>query len=194
MRPRATATLVVALLIAAAVAPAAVAKQAWPEETGIVSRGPTSGGHTIEPKPVSVDGETRLMFTVFGWDDPITFCTDGAPVANGVEQLVSLPTGDFHLLVHNEDIPVMVFDVTEVPGPGAFFTGCAAGEIVPFATGEARQRPNIHISEDSFFAKVNSHGTVVEPDGTEWLLNARLQERDDSDGVTSQSKLILKQR
>lgn len=194
MRSRAASTLVIALLMVAAVAPAAMAKQAWPEESGIVTRGPTSGGHTIEPKPVSVDDETRLMFTVFGWNNPITFCTDGPPVDNGVEQLVSLPTGDFHLLVHNGDVPVMVFDVTEVPGPGAFFAGCAAGEIAPFATGEAKQRPNLHIREDSLTVKVNSHGTVVEPDGTEWLLNARLQEQYDSDGISAKSKLILEQR
>lgn len=38
------------------------------------------------------------MFTVFGLDDAITFCADGAPAPNGVEQLVSLPSGNVHLL------------------------------------------------------------------------------------------------
>lgn len=194
MRSKAIAKLVLALLMAATIAPAALAKQAWPEESGIVTRGPTTGSHTIEPKPVSVDGETRLIFTVFGFDDAITFCTDGAPVQNGVEQLVSLPSGDVHLLVHNEDLPVMVFDVTDVPGPGAFFAGCAAGEIVPFAEGEVRQRPNLHIGEDSFRVKVNSHGEVIEPDGTRWLLNSRLEETVDSTGIRVKSKLNLTRR
>lgn len=194
MRSRAIATLISALLSAAVIAPAALAKQAWPEESGIVTRDPTTGSHTIEPKPVSVDGETRLMFTVFGFDDPITYCTDGPPAQNGVEQLVSLPARDFHLLVHNEDLPVMVFDVTDVPGPGAFISGCAAGEIAPFAEGDVRQRPNLHIGEDSFRVKVNSHGDVVERDGTRWLLNSRLEERVDDTGIRVKSKLNLKER
>lgn len=169
-------------LLLATTAPALATKSATPETSGVISRAETIGGHTISPQPVSVDGETRFLFLVVGWDDPVTHCTGQPPVFNGVEQLVASPSDNTHLLVHNEDVPVMLFDVTDMPGPGAFYQMCAEGTIEPFATGEARQRPNLHFRGDTFMITVKSHGVVTDTNGRHWTLNAFLQERVIADG------------
>ena len=54
---------------------------------------------------------SRLLVVV-GWDDAVTYCTGGPPVFNGVEQVAVAPSGNVSIVVHNSDIPILVFDVS----------------------------------------------------------------------------------
>ncbi len=117
-----------------------------------------------------------------GWDSAVGFCQGGPPVFNGVLQLVETPGGTVHILVHNADVPVMLFDVTEISGPEEFFARCAAGELLPLATGQAKQRPVINEGEQTASVKVASHGVVTDVAGRDWAINAFLKEQFWADG------------
>jgi hypothetical protein len=161
-----------------AAAPAAAAKKSEPASSGVVERFDTIGGHTLSPVPVDVGGTTLPIFVVVGWDDSIGFCTGGPPVFNGIEQNVSTPSGNLGIVVHNEDVPVLVFDVSSVASEEEFLAACASGELQPLAQGTAKQRPNIQITANAVNFSVKTQGLVTDGTGQDWTLQAFIKVRD----------------
>ena len=81
-------------------------------------------------------------------------------------------------VVHNSDVPVLVFDVSAATSEPDFIAKCAAGEIVPLATGTAKQRPIINETDSAFNFKVKSQGVVTDATGRDWSLQAFVKVRD----------------
>jgi hypothetical protein len=153
-------------------------KKGEPAESGVVVRiDPTQGGHGVGPVPADVDGEMRGIVAIVGWDDALVFCNGGPPVPNGVEQLVLTPSGNVTAVVHHGDIPVLVFDVTDIEDENDFFEKCASGELEPFATGTVKQRPIINATATAVNFKVKSSGVVSDGFGRDWTLHAFIKER-----------------
>ncbi len=168
----------VALVSAMAVSsPAAAGKKGEPAESGVVSRiDPAIGGHVVGPVTTDVNGDDLPLLAVFGWDDEISFCTGGDPVENGVVQVVETPSGNFTDVVHNGDIPVLVFDVTDIDSEAQFISLCATGQLEPLATGTAKQRPIINGNDTGLTIKIKSQGVVTDSLDREWKLQAFLKE------------------
>jgi hypothetical protein len=167
-----------ALATVLAAPPASADKPGEPAESGIVFRfDPAIGGHFVGPVDTDVGGTTLPILAVFGWDDPVTLCTGGPPVFNGVIQVVPTPSGNFSQVVHNGDIPVLVFDVSAATSEPDFIAKCASGEIAPLATGTAKQRPIINETDSAFNFKVKSQGTVTDATGQDWAMQAFIKER-----------------
>ncbi len=151
--------------------PASADKKGEPAESGVVLRfDPTIGGHGVGPVSADVNGEDRRLVAIIGWDDPVAFCSGGPPVFNGVEQVVLSPSGNTTIVVHNGDVPVLVFDVTDVADEDAFFFECAEGTLVPLATGTVKQRPIIHVDDAGVTQKIKSTGVVTDSLDREWKL------------------------
>ncbi len=114
------------------------------------------------------------LFVVVGWGDAVTFCSGGPPVFNGVEQAAVAPSGNVSVVVHNSDIPILVFDVSAAASEEDFFEKCAAEELVPLATGTAKQRPIIHETETETAAsvKAKTRGVVTDATGQPWTMHA----------------------
>ena len=148
-----------------------------PASSGVVERFDTIGGHTVGPVLTDVGGQMLPILVVIGWDDSIGFCNGGPPVFNGVEQDVFAPSGNLHILVHNEDVPVLVFDVSSVASEAEFFEKCGSGELQPLAQGTVKQRPNIHVDADGVSFKVKSRGVVTDVTGRDWTLQAFIKGR-----------------
>jgi hypothetical protein len=166
------------------VTPAQAAKKSEPVNTGVVERLDTIGGHTIEPIPIDVGGEVRSVLTVVGWDAALpdedddgfgAYCADQPPVFNGVEQFLVTPSGNLTVVVHNADIPVLLFDVTGVDDEDDFLEKCSAGELEPLAQGTVKQRPIIHETDRGFTIKVKSSGVVTDTSDQQWRLQAFLR-------------------
>jgi hypothetical protein len=153
-------------------------KPAEPAESGVVQRFDTIGGHTVGPVMTDVGGMMLPILVVVGWDDAVTLCTGGAPVFNGVEQDVFAPSGNLTVVVHNSDAPVLVFDVSDAVSEDDFLAKCAAGEIVPLATGTVKQRPIINETARALNFKVKSRGEVTDATGQDWTLQAFIKVRD----------------
>jgi hypothetical protein len=165
-------------LLGVVASPAVAEKKSEPANSGVVERFDTIGGHTVGPVLVDVEGVMLPIFVVVGWDDSTVFCTGGPPVFNGVEQDVIAPSGNLHIVVHNEDIPVLVFDVSSVADEDEFLAACGAGDLLPLAEGTVKQRPIINVTEDAVNFKVKSRGVVTDATGQDWTLQAFIKERD----------------
>ena len=158
--------------------PVSADKPAEPAESGVVERFDAIGGHTVGPVMTDV-GDTMLpILVVVGWDSATTLCTGGPPVFNGVEQNVSSPSGNFSIVVHNSDVPVLVFDVSTAESEDDFFAKCADGEIVPLATGTAKQRPIINVTDSAVNFKVKTRGVVTDASGQDWTMQSFIKVRD----------------
>lgn len=168
-----TATMAAAVLFGAPTASAD--KNAEPAESGVVERFETIGGHIVGPMITNMGGEALPIVIAIGWDDAVALCTGGPPVFNGVEQRVTTPSGNTSVVVHNDDAPVLVFDASPATSEPDFIAKCAAGEIVPLATGTVQQRPIVHETDRAFRLKVKSHGDVTDTSGQVWKLQALLQ-------------------
>jgi hypothetical protein len=153
-------------------------KPAEPAQSGVVERFDTIGGHTVGPVMTDVGGTMLPVLVVVGWDSADAFCSGGPPVFNGVEQNVSSPSGNFSVVVHNSDVPVLVFDVSAADSPPDFFEKCGAGEIVPLATGTAKQRPIINVTDSAANFKVKTRGVVTDGNGQEWTMQSFIKVRD----------------
>ncbi len=158
--------------------PASADKPTEPAESGVVERFDTIGGHQVGPVMTDVGGAMLPILVVVGWDDAVTYCTDGPPVFNGVEQDAVAPSGNLTVVVHNSDIPILVFDVSAAASEEDFFEKCAAVEIVPLATGTAKQRPIINVTESAINLKVKSRGVVTDATGQDWTMQAFLKFRE----------------
>jgi hypothetical protein len=159
--------------------PVSADKPAEPAESGVVQRfDPTQGGHFVGPVMTDVGGTPLPIVVTVGWDDAVTLCTGGPPVFNGVEQTVSSPSGNFSVVVHNGDVPILVFDVLEADSEADFFAGCAAGEIVPLATGTAKQRPIINFTDSAVNFKVKTRGVVTDAGGQDWAMQSFIKVRE----------------
>ena len=171
-----TSLLLASVMVAS---PASADKSGEPAESGIVFRfDPAIGGHFVGPVMTDVGGVTLPILAVFGWDDALTLCNDGPPVFNGVFQGVPSPSGNFSGVTHNNDVPVLVFDVSGVVSEEDFFAKCAAGEIGPLATGTAKQRPTVSETETATNFKVKSQGVVTDASEQDWKLQAFIKVRD----------------
>jgi len=168
----------VALVSAMAVSsPASAGKKGEPAESGVVSRtDPAIGGHVVGPVTTDVNGVDRTLLAVFGWNDANQLCAE-PPVENGVIQVVETPSGNFTDVVHNGDIPVLVFDVTDVASEELFFfLLCVTEQLEPLATGTAKQRPIITGNDTGLTIKIKSQGVVTDSLDREWKLQAFLKE------------------
>jgi hypothetical protein len=169
----------IALAGVLAASPALADKPGEPAESGIVFRfDPAIGGHFVGPVPTDVGGTTLPIVVAFGWDDPVTLCTGGPPVFNGVFQGVPTPSGNFTGVTHNGDVPVLVFDVSAATSEPDFIAKCASGEIEPLATGTAKQRPITNETDSALNFKVKSQGTVTDATGQDWAMQAFIKVRD----------------
>ena len=157
--------------------PASADKPAEPAESGVVQRFDTIGGHQVGPVMTDVGGKMVPILVVVGWDDAVTFCTGGPPVFNGVQQDAFAPSGNVSIVVHNSDIPILVFDVSDAVSEDDFFAKCAAREIAPLATGTAKQRPIINETESAGNFKVKTRGVVTDTTGQEWTLQSFIKVR-----------------
>jgi hypothetical protein len=165
----------IALTAVSAAPPASAAKPAEPAESGVVQRFDpleTQGGHQVGPLMTEVGGDMLPILVVVGWDDAETYCAGGPPVFNGVEQVVVAPSGNVSIVVHNSNIPILVFDVSSADNEEDFFEKCAAGEILPLATGTATQRPIIHQTESAANVKAKTRGVVTDATGQRWTMQA----------------------
>jgi hypothetical protein len=156
--------------------PVSADKKAEPAESGVVERFDTIGGHFVGPVDTDVGGAMLPIVVVVGWNDAVTLCTGGPPVFNGVEQDVFSPSGNLSIVVHNSDAPVLVFDVSAASSEADFIAKCAAGEIVPLATGTAKQRPIISFNPSGGFIKVKTSGVVTDSVGNDWAMQSFLRE------------------
>ena len=152
---------------------ASAGKPSEPANTGVVERFDTQGGHFISPQPIEIDGEIVPVLVIVGWESIDDVCA-GPPAMNGVEQAVLSPSGNGTSVVHNEDAPVLLFDVTGIATEDEFFARCADGGVQPFAEGTVKQRPIIHNTGRSFSIKVKSQGEVTDVTGRSWKLQAFL--------------------
>ena len=130
--------------------------------------GDAVGGHQVGPVTTDVGGEVLPVLVAIGWDDAQTLCDEGPNVASGVEQVVLAPWGNVSVVVHNSDIPILVFDVSDEN----FVEQCAAGEAVPLATGTAKQRPIIHQDESAANFKAKTRGVVTDANWQDWTMQA----------------------
>jgi hypothetical protein len=162
----------IALTAVPAAPPAYADKPAVPAESGVVERGNAIGGHQVGPVITDVGGEMRPILVVVGWDDAVTYCSGRPPVFNGVGQVVVAPSGNVSTVVHNSDIPILVFDVSGAASDEDFFEKCADGKIVPLATGTAKQRPIIHQTDSAATVKANTRGVVTDATGQDWTMQA----------------------
>lgn len=180
MRAKLFAVLASLLLASVIVAsPASAAKTGEPAESGIVFRfEPAIGFHFVGPVLTDVGGETLPIVAVFGFDNALTLCTGGDPVFNGVFQGVPSPSGNFSGVTHNNDVPVLVFDVSAADSQEDFLAKCAAGEIVPLATGTAKQRPTVSETDTAVNFKVKSQGVVTDASEQDWQLQAFIKVRE----------------
>jgi hypothetical protein len=152
--------------------PVSADKPGEPAESGVVERyDPARGGHVVGPVMTDVGGTPLPIVVVVGWDNAVTFCTGGPPVFNGVQQDVSSPSGNLSVVVHNSDVPVLVFDVSAAVSVPDFLAKCAAGEIVPM-TGTAKQRPILNFTDSAANIKVKTRGVVTDANGQDWTLQA----------------------
>ena len=158
--------------------PASADKTAEPAESGVVERFDAIGGHQVGPVMTDVGGVMLPILVVVGWDDAVTYCTDGPPVFNGVEQDTVTPSGNLTVVVHNSDIPILVFDVSAAVSEEDFFEKCAAADIVPLATGTAKQRPIINVTASAINFKVKTRGVVTDAAGQDWTMQAFLKFRE----------------
>jgi hypothetical protein len=165
-----SALAAIALTAVPGAPPAFADKPAEPAESGVVERGSAIGGHQVGPVMTDVGGEMRPVLVAVGWDDAVTYCSGGPPVFNGVGQVVVAPSGHVSTVVHNSDIPILVFDVSGADN--GFFEKCAAGEIVPLATGTAKQRPIVHETESAANVKAKTRGVVTDATGQDWTMQA----------------------
>ena len=157
-------------LLGVAASPAVAEKKSEPANSGVVERFETLGGHSVGPVLVDVGGTTLPIFVQVGWNDSVAFCTGQPPVVNGVQQTVASPSGNVTIVVHNEDIPVLVFDVSGVANEEEFQEKCGSGDLLPLAQGTVKQRPIINITEDAVTVKVKSRGVVTDTTGQDWTL------------------------
>jgi len=181
LRRRNTVALLAALMVMAMTlgATAAVAeKKSEPATSGVVERFDTLGGHSVGPVLVDVGGETLPIFVQVGWDDSVAFCTGQPPVFNGVEQDTFSPSGNLSIVVHNADVPVLVFDVSSVATEEEFLEACGSGDLQPLAQGTVKQRPIINFTEDAANIKVKSRGIVTDVTGQDWTLQSFLKVHD----------------
>ncbi len=175
MGPKVLSGFAVLVLMVVGLIPAASAdKKSEPAETGVVERFDTLGGHVVGPVLVDVDGTERAMLLAVGWDSVEAFCSGPPNVPNGVEQDVFSPSGNFTGVVHNADIPVLLFDVSAFASEDDFLAACFAGDVEAFATGPMKQRPILVGNPSGFSIKVSSHGTLSGPSG-DWAVNAFLK-------------------
>ena len=158
--------------------PVSADKSAEPTESGVVERYDTWGGLTVGPVVTDVGGAMLPIVVVVGWDDAVTLCTGGPPVLNGVQQDVSSPSGNFSTVVHNSDVPVLVFDVSAAANRADFIAKCAAGEIVPLATGTAKQRPIINFTDSAVNVMIKTSGVVTDANGQDWTLQSFIKLRE----------------
>src|SRR6056297_862525 len=158
--------------------PASADKKGEPAESGIVFRNPAIGGHAVGPVVTDVGGQDLPILVVFGWDDAVTLCEEGPSVFNGVFQGVPSPSGNFTGVTHNEDVPVLVFDVSDAKSEEDFNEKCSKKEIVPLATGTAKQRPIFNETGSAFNLHIKSQGVVTDESEQEWKLQAFLQVRE----------------
>lgn len=165
-------------LLGVVASPAVADKKSEPANSGVVERFDTLGGHGVGPVLVDVGGVMLPIFVQVGWDDSIVLCTGGPPVFNGVEQDVSAPSGNVGIVVHNADVPVLVFDVSSVASEEEFIEACASGDLVPLAQGTVKQRPIINFTEDAVNFKVKSRGAVTDVTGQDWTLQAFIKVHD----------------
>ena len=175
MRRRTIVALLAALMTMAMTLGASAAlaeKKSEPASSGVVERFDTLGGHSVGPLPVDVGGTTLPIFVQVGWDDSVEFCTGGPPVINGVQQTVVSPSGNETIVVHNGDIPVLVFDVSSVDSEEEFREACASGDLLPLAQGTVKQRLIINFTDDAVTVKVKSRGVVTDVTGQDWTLQA----------------------
>ncbi len=100
------------------------------------------------------------ILVIVGLDDAIALGTGtgGPPVFNGVEQDVFAPSGNVSVVVHNSDVPVLVFDVSAAASEEDLLAKCASGEIEPLAAGTVKQRPIINSTDSAISLKVKSRG------------------------------------
>jgi len=166
------------VIVLGASPPVSADKPAEPAESGVVERFDTIGGHTVGPVMTDVGGAMLPILVVVGWDSAATLCTGGPPVFNGVEQVVSSPSGNFSVVVHNSDVPVLVFDVSAADSEPDFIAKCAAGEIVPLATGTANQRPIINGTDRAVNFKVKTRGVVTDASGQVWTMQSFIKVRE----------------
>lgn len=176
VRAALTSVALVTLLLGAP--QAAANKPTEPGNSGVVERYEAIGGHQVGPVMTDVGGTALPSLVVVGWDDAVAFCTDGPPVFNGVEQHVVSPSGNLTIVVHNSDIPILVFDVSAAVSEQDFFDKCASGDIAPLATGTANQRPILHVTDRTFSVKVKTRGVVSDPTGQDWTMQSFLQVRE----------------
>lgn len=162
-------------LLGVVASPAVADKKSEPANSGVVERFETLGGHSVGPLLVDVGGTTLPIFVQVGWDDSVAFCTGQPPVVNGVQQNVVAPSGNMTFVVHNGDIPVLVFDVSSVASEEEFFEKCGSGDLLPLAQGTVKQRPIINFTEDSVIVKVKSRGVVTDVTGQDWTLQSFLK-------------------
>lgn len=176
--------------------PASADKPAEPESSGVVVRSDAIGGHGVGPATADVGGEDRRLLVIVGWDDSLVFCNGGPPVFNGVQQVVATPSGNVTTVVHNGDVPVLVFDVTDVTSEEDFFISCGSGDLAPLATGTVKQRPIIAVTDSAVNFKVKSRGVVTDAAGRDWTLQMLIKERyvfesEESQVLTEWVKLTL---
>lgn len=187
MRAKLSAALSAAVFASLLVAsPVAGGKSAEPAESGVVIRFDTIGGHGVGPVMTDVGGTMLPILVVVGFDDATTLCTGGPPVFNGVEQNTLSPSGNVSVVVHNSDVPVLVFDVSDAVSEEDFFAKCATGEIVPLATGTAKQRPIINVTDTAVNFKVKTRGVVTDASGQDWTMQSFIKERSVSGEAESQ--------
>ncbi len=162
----------IALTAVPAAPPAFADKPAAPAESGVVQRFDDAiGGHQYGPVMTDVGGEMLPLVGVVGWDDAVTYCTGGPPVSHGVEQVAFAPSGHATIVVHNNDTPILVFDLSAVSEED-FFEKCATGEIVPLATGTGKLRPIIQRTESAANVKIKTRGVVTDAIGQDWTMQA----------------------
>lgn len=140
-----------------------------PDQSGVVTRLSPPGAQGLFDPAVPLDGADVPLLALLNFASPADFCTFTF-AGPGDLMMVETPSGQTNILLHDEDVPVLIFDATglgtQVEEVFSNLRQAACdNQAVPIATGEARVRNKLHFKADGAFRHAfDATGTVTDGD------------------------------
>ena len=151
-----------------------------PSESGAVERFEDPGFSFVRAD-TELDGEVRDVIALFNFNSVADICAQNLAQAASIQLIDPDEFGPaaFHQSVTDRDVPVLLFDVTDLGGPPNsidefLFLVCGQQSLDAFASGSADIRLQLNVN-DAQFAVVDlfsARGSVSDGD-SEWRLQAR---------------------
>ena len=170
----------VAILLTVTVAGAGAVTAEPPPQSGAVERFEDPGFSSVRAE-TAVDGEVRDVIAVFNFESVADICAQNLAQAASVQIVDPDEFGPaaFHQSVTDDDVPVLLFDVTGLGLPPDSIEAfvllvCVEQSLGAFASGSADIRLQLNVNDAQFSVVdlFSAHGTVSDGD-SEWRLQAR---------------------